>query len=98
MINRFGTDAGRRRWPSRRPPLAVPGNSGGGKPIVAAINGDAVGWGLLALFRDATVTAEGAKFGDSHVKVGLPRATAVRVIWLHLRARTVPRSSSCAAN
>jgi enoyl-CoA hydratase/carnithine racemase len=52
------------------------------KPIVAAINGDAVGLGAtLALFADSTVIAETAKFGDSHVKVGLVAGDGGAVIW-----------------
>lgn len=43
-----------------------------GPPIVAGINGDAVGFGCtLALFCDITVMSETARIGDSHVKVGL---------------------------
>jgi enoyl-CoA hydratase/carnithine racemase len=41
-------------------------------PIVAAINGDAVGLGCtLALFCDITVIADTARIGDTHVRVGL---------------------------
>ncbi|ADV01016.1 enoyl-CoA hydratase [Alicycliphilus denitrificans] len=84
MINRFGTDEG---WQTS---LAIPASTKRlfqgilevEKPIVAAINGDAVGLGAtLALFCDATVIAEGAKFGDSHVKVGLVAGDGGAVIW-----------------
>ena len=52
------------------------------KPIIAAINGDAVGLGAtLALFADSTVIADTAKFGDSHVKVGLVAGDGGAVIW-----------------
>ena len=41
-------------------------------PLVAAINGDAMGLGCsLALFCDITVISETARIGDTHVKVGL---------------------------
>lgn len=41
-------------------------------PIVAAINGDAIGLGCtLALFCDITVMADTARIGDTHVRVGL---------------------------
>jgi enoyl-CoA hydratase/carnithine racemase len=41
-------------------------------PVVAAINGDAIGLGCtLALFCDITVIAEEARIGDTHVRVGL---------------------------
>lgn len=84
MVNRFGTDEG---WQTS---LAIPASTKRlfqnilevEKPIVAAINGDAVGLGAtLALFSDATVIAEGAKFGDSHVKVGLVAGDGGAVIW-----------------
>ena len=52
------------------------------QPIVAAINGDAVGLGAtLALFSDVTVIADSAKFGDSHVKVGLVAGDGGAVVW-----------------
>jgi enoyl-CoA hydratase len=52
------------------------------KPIITAINGDAVGLGAtLALFSDVTVIADTAKFGDSHVKVGLVAGDGGAVIW-----------------
>lgn len=42
------------------------------KPIVAAVNGAAVGWGMeLALFADIRVASEKAKFGELFVKRGL---------------------------
>lgn len=52
------------------------------QPIIAAVNGDAVGLGAtLALFADVTVIADSAKFGDSHVKVGLVAGDGGAVIW-----------------
>lgn len=42
------------------------------QPIVAAINGDALGLGCnIALFSDITVIADDAKIGDTHTKMGL---------------------------
>lgn len=42
------------------------------KPIIAAINGAAVGWGMeLALFADIRIASEKAKFGELFVKRGL---------------------------
>ncbi|ETI61149.1 enoyl-CoA hydratase [Sphingobium sp. C100] len=56
--------------------LAVP------QPVVAAINGDAIGLGLtLALIADIGVVAEDAKLGDTHVKVGLVAGDGGAVIW-----------------
>jgi len=52
------------------------------QPIIAAVNGDAVGLGAtLALFSDVSVIAESAKFGDTHVKVGLVAGDGGTVIW-----------------
>lgn len=52
------------------------------QPIVAAVNGDAVGLGAtLALFSDVAIIADSAKFGDSHVKVGLVAGDGGAVVW-----------------
>lgn len=52
------------------------------QPIIAAVNGDAVGLGAtLALFSDVAVISETAKFGDSHVKVGLVAGDGGAVVW-----------------
>jgi 2-(1,2-epoxy-1,2-dihydrophenyl)acetyl-CoA isomerase len=42
------------------------------KPVIAALNGPAVGAGLdMALMCDVRIAAEGAKFSEGYVKVGL---------------------------
>ncbi|MGI4812993.1 MAG: enoyl-CoA hydratase/isomerase family protein [Janthinobacterium lividum] len=52
------------------------------KPIVCAINGDAIGLAAtIALFCDITVAAESARLGDPHVKVGLVAGDGGAVIW-----------------
>jgi len=52
------------------------------QPIVAAVNGDAVGLGAtLALFCDIVIAAENARFGDTHVKVGLVAGDGGAIIW-----------------
>lgn len=52
------------------------------KPVVAAINGDAIGLGAtVALLCDVTVMARGARIGDPHVKVGLVAGDGGAVIW-----------------
>jgi enoyl-CoA hydratase len=51
------------------------------KPIVAKINGDAIGLGAtLALFCDIVIAVEDAKFGDPHIQVGLS-IPAAQIIW-----------------
>jgi enoyl-CoA hydratase/carnithine racemase len=52
------------------------------QPIVAAINGHAMGFGAnLALFCDITVMNEAARIGDTHVKMGLVAGDGGAVIW-----------------
>lgn len=52
------------------------------QPIVAAVNGDAMGLGAtLALMADISVMAETARIGDSHVKVGLVAGDGGTVFW-----------------
>ena len=52
------------------------------QPIVAAINGHATGLGAtLALFADLCVISETARFGDTHVNVGLVAGDGGAVIW-----------------
>ena len=52
------------------------------QPIIAAINGDAIGFGAsLALMCDITVMYESARIGDTHVKVGIVAGDGGAVIW-----------------
>ncbi|MFC1886391.1 enoyl-CoA hydratase/isomerase family protein [Thermodesulfobacteriota bacterium] len=52
------------------------------QPIIAAVNGDAVGLGAtLALFCDIIIASEKARFGDPHIKVGLVAGDGGAVIW-----------------
>ena len=52
------------------------------QPIVAAVNGVAVGLGAtLALLCDVIFMADTARIGDSHVKVGLVPGDGGSVIW-----------------
>ncbi len=84
MAARFGSDEG---WDHS---LAIPaathrlfeGMLDVKQPIIAAVNGDAVGLGAtLALFADVAIIADTAKFGDSHVKVGLVAGDGGAVVW-----------------
>ncbi len=51
-------------------------------PIIAAVNGDAVGFGAtLALFGDVIIAADTARIGDTHVRMGLVAGDGGAVIW-----------------
>jgi len=55
------------------------------KPIVAKVNGAAVGLGAtIALFCDIIIAAHHAKIGDPHVKVGFTAGDGGAVIWPQL--------------
>lgn len=52
------------------------------KPIVSAINGAAVGAGLvIALLADISVAAENARLGDGHVRIGVAAGDHAAIIW-----------------
>jgi enoyl-CoA hydratase len=52
------------------------------KPVVSAINGVAVGVGLVvALLSDISVCAEDAKLGDGHVKLGVAAGDHAAILW-----------------
>ncbi|MBO0828751.1 MAG: enoyl-CoA hydratase/isomerase family protein [Streptosporangiales bacterium] len=52
------------------------------KPIVSAINGVAVGAGLVvALLADIAICAEDARLGDGHVKLGVAAGDHAAIIW-----------------
>ncbi|MCC7275967.1 MAG: enoyl-CoA hydratase/isomerase family protein [Alphaproteobacteria bacterium] len=53
-----------------------------GKPIVSAINGPAVGAGLvLALMADISIAAKGARLIDGHTKLGVAAGDHAAIIW-----------------
>lgn len=55
------------------------------KPVLAMVNGDAIGLGAtLALFCDVVFAADTAKIGDPHVAVGLAAGDGGAVIWPQL--------------
>ena len=52
------------------------------QPIIAAINGDAVGLGAsIALMCDVTIMADTARIGDTHVRVGLVAGDGGALMW-----------------
>lgn len=52
------------------------------KPIVSAINGPAVGAGLVvALLADVSIAAEGARLADGHVRMGVAAGDHAAIIW-----------------
>jgi enoyl-CoA hydratase/carnithine racemase len=52
------------------------------KPLIAAVNGHAIGLGaLLATLADVSYMADGAKLGDTHVHAALPAGNGAAVIW-----------------
>jgi enoyl-CoA hydratase len=52
------------------------------KPIVSAINGPAVGAGLVvALLADISIAAENARLADGHVRMGVAAGDHAAIIW-----------------
>jgi enoyl-CoA hydratase len=52
------------------------------QPIIAAINGDAIGLGAtIALFCDITIASETARLADTHVRIGVVAGDGGAVIW-----------------
>lgn len=55
------------------------------KPVIAAVNGDAIGLGAsLALLCDVIIAKESAKFADPHVRIGLVAGDGGALIWPQL--------------
>ncbi|KPF81131.1 enoyl-CoA hydratase [Brevundimonas sp. AAP58] len=55
------------------------------KPVIAKVNGDAMGFGAtIALLCDVVFACEEARFADPHVKVGLVAGDGGAVIWPQL--------------
>ena len=52
------------------------------KPIISAINGPAVGAGLvIALSADISICAEDARLGDGHVRLGVAAGDHAAILW-----------------
>lgn len=55
------------------------------KPIIAKVNGDAMGFGAsIALMCDIVIAAEGVRFADPHTRVGLSTGDGGSFIWPQL--------------
>lgn len=55
------------------------------KPVIAKVNGDAVGFGAsIALLCDIVIAADQARFADPHVKLGLVAGDGGALIWPQL--------------
>jgi enoyl-CoA hydratase/carnithine racemase len=66
------TPASRRREPKPRPTPAAMAVLECDKPVLAAVNGPAVGWGMdLTLFCDIRIASDRARFGELFIKRGL---------------------------
>ena len=62
------------------------------KPIVAAVNGPAIGLGAtLALMCDIVVASPRARIGDRHVNIGLVAGDGGATTMSHISARVAPR-------
>jgi enoyl-CoA hydratase len=60
----------------------VYGIAGCEKPVVSAVNGVAVGAGLVvALMSDISICAADAKLGDGHVKLGVAAGDHAAILW-----------------
>lgn len=55
------------------------------KPVIAKVNGDAVGFGCsIALLCDVIIAADTARFADPHVRLGLVAGDGGALIWPQL--------------
>lgn len=84
MAARWGTEAGR-KWTLTTAPAGrriIQNLLDVEQPIIAAVNGDAMGLGAnIALLSDVIVASETARIADTHVKVGIVAGDSGAVIW-----------------
>jgi enoyl-CoA hydratase len=61
-------------------------------PVIAAVNGPAVGFGAaLVALCDIVVISEGAFLSEPHVTYGLPASPACQLVWPYLMSRAVAK-------
>lgn len=84
MAARWGTEEGK-RWALVTPAAGrriIQNLLDVEQPIIAAVNGDAMGLGAnIALLCDVIVASETARIADTHVKVGVVAGDSGAVIW-----------------
>jgi enoyl-CoA hydratase len=74
-----------REYMMARAPHMVHSMLGLDKPLIARVNGHAMGLGAtLALMCDVVFAVESAKFADPHINVGLSTGDGGAIIWPHL--------------
>lgn len=78
-------DAALREYMMARAPHMIHSMLGLDKPLIARVNGHAMGLGAtLALMCDVVFAVETAKIADPHVNVGLSTGDGGAIIWPHL--------------
>lgn len=78
-------DAALREYMMSRAPHMIHSMLGLDKPLIARVNGHAMGLGAtLALMCDVVFATESAKFADPHINIGLSTGDGGALIWPHL--------------
>ena len=78
-------DAALREYMMSRAPHMIHSMLGLDKPLIARVNGHAMGLGAtLALMCDVVIATENAKFADPHINVGLSTGDGGAIIWPNL--------------
>lgn len=78
-------DAALREYMMSRAPHMIHSMLGLDKPLIARVNGHAMGLGAtLALMCDVVFSTDSAKFADPHINIGLSTGDGGALIWPHL--------------